>query len=614
MILLNKLVPSSANVRRTGTSVGIDGLAASIKALGLLQNLTVRPIVKGKYEVVAGGRRLAALGLLAKQKEIPAKHAIACNIIDGDATEISLAENVVRIPMHPADQYEAFKSLADVGKGQQEIAARFGTSPQIVRQRLKLASVSPRLIEAYRNDEMTLDQLMAFTVSDDPKAQEAAWFDQPPYNRSPTSIRRFLTSAQVEADDPRVLFVTLDAYKAAGGGLIRDLFDEDHGGYLTDATLFDRLVAAKLANEAEAVRGEGWKWVEFMPNLDYETRSRFRNLHPEQVPLLDDQQQELDGLVAEYDGLVEQHSDEPPPEVAEKLDTLSQRVDRLSEGEFRYCPEDIACGGAIVTIVESGEVNIVRGLLRPEDRPLGATPEERPQAKRKSGSDGGLSARLVEELTAHRTAALRIELAARPDVALAATVHALALPLLYGHAFDVASCLAIRIISRDLEGSAERFPETEAGQKLAAASEGGLSKLPPEPKDLLWWLLAQDTDTLLRFLAYCTAASIDAVRGKQDRLDCPRLGNADCLAGVLGLDMATYWQPTKASYFSRVPKALVLAAVREGVSPQAADNLTDLKRDALAEAAEKHMASSRWLPPVLRRAEAAVPELEPQAA
>jgi ParB family chromosome partitioning protein len=298
MIPLTKLVPSPANVRKTGSGNGVAELAASIKAVGLLQNLAVRLAAKGKYEVVAGGRRLAALRLLAKEKEIPLKHLVACNVIDGDATEISLAENVIRIPMHPADQYEAFKAMADAGKGQEDIAARFGTSPQIVRQRLKLAAVSPRLIEAYRNDDMTLDHLMAFTVNDDHAAQEAAWFDQPQYNRSPSSIRRFLTAAQVEADDPRVLFVTLDAYKAAGGGLIPDLFDEEHEGCLTDAALLDRLVAGKPAATAEAVRGEGWKWVEIMPSLDYETRSRFGRLRPEQIPLSDEQQQELDSLVA----------------------------------------------------------------------------------------------------------------------------------------------------------------------------------------------------------------------------------------------------------------------------------------------------------------------------
>lgn len=609
MIPLNKLVLSSANVRKTGSSVGIDELVASIRALGLLQNLSVRPGTKGKYEVVAGGRRLAALKQLAKEKELPAKHPVACNILDGDATEVSLAENVIRIPMHPADQYEAFKALADAGKGQEEIAARFGTSPVIVRQRLKLASVSPRLIEAYRKDAMTLDHLMAFTISDDHATQEAAWFEQLPYNRDPSSIRRTLTAAHVECSDTRALYVTLKAYKAAGGGIVRDLFDDEFEGYLTDTALLDRLVAEKLERDAQPVRAEGWKWVEVAPSLDYETRSRFGKVHPERPPLPEDKQEELDRLVAKYDALAEESGDDDPePEAAVALDALSSRIDSLSDASLVFRPEDIAAAGAIVTIGGHGEANVLRGLLRPEDRVAQGQGNSIAAGKSKADpASHGLSVRLVEDLTAYRTAALRIELAEQPDAALAVLVHALALPLFYGRAVDATSCLDIRIVTRALEHSAEGIEETEAGKKLAAASEAWAAKLPSEPGDLLAWLLAEDSANLLKLLAFCTASSLDAVQGKQDRPDCPRLANADHLAQTLGLDMANYWQPTKAGYFGRVPKALTLAAVREGMSSQAADNLESLKRDALAYAAEKQLASSRWLPPILR-AVAARPE------
>ena len=180
MIPLNKLIPSPANARKTGASVGIEELAASIAAHGLLQNLQVRDGKGGKFEVVAGGRRLRALKLLAKSKAIAKSAEIPCHVLeDEDAAEISLAENVVRLPMHPADQYDAFKAMADAGRGPEEIAARFGCSPTVVKQRLKLASVSPRLLASYRAEELNLDQLMAFTVSDDHAAQEAAWFEQP---------------------------------------------------------------------------------------------------------------------------------------------------------------------------------------------------------------------------------------------------------------------------------------------------------------------------------------------------------------------------------------------------------------------------------------------------
>jgi ParB family chromosome partitioning protein len=247
MIQLNNLIPSSANVRKTGAGNEIDTLAASIEVHGLLQNLQVRTASKGKFEVVAGGRRLSALRLLVKQKKLAKDVEIPCHVLgDEDAAEISLAENIIRLPMHPADQFEAFRDLIEQGKGVEEVAARFGATPTIVRQRLKLASVSPKLIELYRADEMSLDQLMAFAISDDHAAQEAAWFDVPEWQRDPADIRRTLTAAHIDADDRRVSFVTLAAYQAAGGGVIRDLFQSDHNGYLTDPALLNRLIAMKL--------------------------------------------------------------------------------------------------------------------------------------------------------------------------------------------------------------------------------------------------------------------------------------------------------------------------------------------------------------------------------
>src|SRR5579863_2748317 len=305
MIPLDKLVPSPANMRKTGAATGIDELAASIAAHGLLQNLQVTPGANGKFEVVAGGRRLAALKKLAKAKTIAKDAEIACNVLDEtDAAEISLAENIMRLPTHPADQYEAFKALADQGKGPEEIAARFGCSTAVIQQRLKLAGVSPSLLNAYRREEMNLDQLMAFTVSDDHAAQEKVWAELPEWNRHPSTIRRLLTQAHVEANDPRARFVGIDAYVAGGGHVLRDLFEADHEGYLTDPALLDRLVTQKLEHEAAALRAEGWKWVEIEPEIDYQRIHGMARVHPERGEPNAEQQAEIDRLSQSYDALV----------------------------------------------------------------------------------------------------------------------------------------------------------------------------------------------------------------------------------------------------------------------------------------------------------------------
>ena len=306
MIPLSKLIPSPANVRKTAIATSIEELTASIAAHGLLQNLQVRPGDKGKFEVAAGGRRLLALQRLAKAKVIAKNEPIPCRVLNGaDAAEISLAENLIRLPMHPADQFEAFKALADQGKGPEEIAARFGCSPHTVKQRLKLADVAPSLIEAYRAEEMTLDQLTAFAVSDDRAAQQQVWASLPEWNRRPDTIKSHLMVAHVEASDRRVRFVGIEAYVKAGGQIVRDLFDEQHQRYLTDAGLLDRLVIDKLESAAEAIRAEGWKWTIIVPKIDHEKLRGLGRAYPEREPVTEERQQEIDKLTGQYDALIE---------------------------------------------------------------------------------------------------------------------------------------------------------------------------------------------------------------------------------------------------------------------------------------------------------------------
>src|SRR5260221_2415975 len=241
---LNKLVRSERNMRKTGGE-SIDDLTASILAHGLLHNLTVieqrsgKGASSGKYEIIAGGRRYAALQRLAKEKKLPKTFAVPCLIVEASAAvEASLAENTIRVAMHPAGQFIAFRDLVNSGLGVEEVAARFGVSPLFVRQRLKLGNVSPRFIETYRAGEMQLEQLEALAITDDHVAQEQVWDNtQHAWERSASNLRRLLTEKQISASDRRARFVGVDAYLAAGGTLERDLFDAEHKGYLTDPAL-----------------------------------------------------------------------------------------------------------------------------------------------------------------------------------------------------------------------------------------------------------------------------------------------------------------------------------------------------------------------------------------
>ncbi|HTV30524.1 MAG TPA: ParB N-terminal domain-containing protein [Xanthobacteraceae bacterium] len=611
-IPLNKLIPSPANVRKTGATAGVAELAAQIKTHGLLQNLTVRAVEDGKFEVVAGRRRLAALKRLAHHKDIDKLAEIPCNIIDdsdSDAAEVSLVENFGQLPMHPADQFDAFRALAEKGSGPEEIAARFGCSGLIVRQRLKLASVSPRLIKTYRAAKMTLDQLMAFTVSDDHAAQETAWFRQPEWNRDPATLRRILTRAHVEASDRRARFVGIEAYVAAGGPVLRDLFTPEHDGYLTDPTLLDRLVVERLEREAEAILGEGWKWVTVVPDLGYDAVRGFLRVHPQMPPLDPASQAELDRLTAAYEGLYDDpriksgEGDDAPEPVQTELAALAEQIKALSHRRPVWLDEDIARAGAIVGIGHAGQLAVERGLVRPED----ATQTERGDdhgrpvpvtGSRNSRQADELSAALTEDLTAQRTAALRAMLAASPDVALAAIVHAMALPLFYDRT-GARSCLSLKLEASDLAVSAKTIAEAPAMQVMVDAHTQWSSLLPQEADTLWTWCLGQGSESLLALLAYCAARSVDAVRRPHHHADA-QIAHADQLAMALKLDMRQWWKPTAGNYLARVSRKSILEAVATGVSPEAAENFRKLPKPALIAHAEERLADSGWLPRLLQ--------------
>ena len=281
LVPLSRLVlrPTGRNVRKTVPRMSIPELAASIQRVGLLQNLIVIPAADGEhYEVVAGGRRLAALKLLAKKHRIAKDWNVPClQVADGTARTASLTENVQREAMHPADQFEAFAALVAEGRPIEDIAADFSVTPLVVQRRLKLANVSPRLMADYRADAVTLDQLMALSITDDHSAQEAAYYESPTWQRTPSNLRERLTEQEIGASHPLARFVGLDTYERAGGGIRRDLFAEgDAGVYVGNIALLDTLVREKLESHAAAVRAEGWAWVDASPAVTYADMHAFQ--------------------------------------------------------------------------------------------------------------------------------------------------------------------------------------------------------------------------------------------------------------------------------------------------------------------------------------------------
>ena len=587
-IPLSKLVAWDGNVRKTGATDGLEELKASIAAHGLLQSLVVRKAKRGKFSVIAGRRRFLALSALARDGKISADADIACQVIAGtaDATEISLAENVVRAPMHPADQFDAFRNLIEGGASLPDVAARFGVSEAVVKKRLKLARVNPLILDAYRRAELSLDQVQAFAISDDHAAQERVFSELSSWRSDPDHIRSALTQDEIPATDKRVRLVTLASYEKAGGDVRRDLFsDHEDGIFILDAALLDRLVRQTLESAAETVRAEGWKWVEIHAELDYETRAQFQHCYPEPVSLPEEDAAELERLVGEYDTLYQDMADDDE-EASARLDAIQNQIDALQDRERAYSPENLALAGAIVTLAHGGQIEVLRGLVRPEDAPKRKARAQEPE--------GGivLSASLTESLTAQKSASISALLAQHPDTALAAVVHALALRVFHiGGGASSLQVSATPVSLREACGGVEALEETRASWS---------DRIPGEPEPLWQWCLTQDRDALLQLLAFCAACTVNAVQAKQDHPQCDRLAHGNALASALKLDMRAWFTPKADNFFSRISRTAILAAVTEakGKAPKASSS--NLKKSELALLAEREMTGTGWLPSPLK--------------
>lgn len=632
-IPLSQLVASAANVRKVRAAVSIDDLAEDIARRGLLQSLSVRPVMNdageetGQFAVQAGGRRLAALQKLQTEGRISPDHLIPCLVKStGIEVEDSLAENVMRAGLHPLDQFRAFKALADdEGLSVDEIAARFFVSPQIVRQRLKLASASLTLLAAYAEDEMTLDQLMAFCVTADHARQEAVWEQiRHGYNTEPYFIRRLLTEGAVKGNDRRVLFVGAAAYEAAGGVILRDLFSEDGGGWFQDVALLDRLATEKLAEEAKAIAAEGWKWVETALSFPYGHLNGLMRLSSTPVPVSADEQARYDAALAEYNALSEEFEgvEELPEEIDQRMGELEDILAGVDEHPEIFNPQEIAHAGVFVSIEHDGRLRIEAGYVRPEDRVvstcsqssgnLGTSHEPalsgqpagfEPNASEdvddvETETTARLSDRLIAELTAYRTLALRESLADDPDTALLTLTHALVLKSFYRFAGSE-TCLELDVRSSSLETHAPELGESDVANRMSARQARWAGMLPKNPADLWDALVAFDADSLAALFAWCVSTGVNALQVPHVRRN-RELAHADRLADHVDLDMRRHWSATTKSFFGKVTKSQILATLREVKGEAAAQMIDHLKKSDMATEAERLVAGANWLPAPLR--------------
>jgi ParB family chromosome partitioning protein len=645
-IPFNKLVLSQSNVRRVKAGVSIEQLAESIAQRTLLQSLNVRAVLDGEgaetgmFEVPAGGRRYRALELLVKQKRLAKTQPVPCVVREGGiAEDDSIAENDERVGLHPLDQFRAFQILRNLGLSEEDIAARHFVAPAIVKQRLRLATVSPTLHEVYAEDGMTLEQLMAFSVTADHARQEQVWenVSKSGYDE-PYQIRRILTEDTVRASDKRAQFIGIAAYEAAGGGVLRDLFERDDGGWLQDVPLLERLVTEKLKAEAETIAAEGWKWIEVAISFPYGHDDGLRQLEGTPADITAEEQATIESLQAEQAKFeVEyQDADELPDEVDARLGEVEKALSTFDNRPHIFDPADISRAGAFVSIDSDGSLLIDRGFVRPEDE----VPVEGTDAIDSSDTDrtapdtssvrravitvGGqpeaedeeddgikpLPDRLMMELTAHRTLALRDAVATNPQVAMTVLLHKLCLDTFQREMPN--GCLQVSVRQVHFSAQASDLKDSAPAKTIDERNKAWAADMPTDEIALWDWLAALDDASRLALLAHCVSFGVNALFEKVDRYGGTgvsahglrrRIDQADRLARAVNLDMVEAgWRPTVDNYLGRVTKSRILEAVREAKSDASVQLIDHLKKSEMAKEAERLLDNTGWLPEPLRLA------------
>ncbi len=572
-----------------------------------------------RFGVVAGERRRRALVLLQERKALAAGHEVLCELVSADhAVEISLAENSGREAMHPADEFDAFHALVQQGRGIEDVAARFGVSPVVVQRRLKLAALSPKLLALYREDGVNLDQLMALCLSSDHAAQERAWFEAQPWERTPAALRKCLTEGEVLAHQCAMArFVGIEAYEAAGGAVRRDLFDSDQSCWICDPDLLRRLAGEKLDADAQAVRSEGWAWVEARIELDSAAVRAFSRCEPgvrapsaeEKTALaeLDQRSKELD---AEQEALDD--NDTWTPSDGERIDLEEQdiaaRRKAIQLARQIWREEDKVRAGVIVTVGRDGSTEIIRGLIRPEDRQA-TKAEVRSRTGRSHATASGshepattesaklrapFSETLLRRLAANRTAALQAVLARDAHAPLVALTHALALQVFERFGLDARSALQItaRPPRHELLRAADDLPTGRAWADLEARRAVWLERLPLAEREWLAWLAALPQPELLDLLGLCSASLALVPTGLASA--------ASGLERLVGLDMRQWWEPTPEAFLNHVSRAQIAQALKEGGAASESSAVSAMKKGELATLAAMRLAGKGWLPEPLK--------------
>ncbi|EJC3516569.1 ParB/RepB/Spo0J family partition protein, partial [Escherichia coli] len=590
---LASLIKSPLNVRTVPYSAeSVSELADSIKGVGLLQNLVVHALPGDRHGVAAGGRRLAALNMLAERGIIPADWPVRVKVIPQElATAASMTENGQRRDMHPAEQIAGFRAMAQEGKTPAQIGDLLGYSPRHVQRMLKLADLAPVILDALAEDRITTEHCQALALENDTARQvqvfeaacQSGWGGKPEVQ----TIRRLVTESEVAvAGNSKFRFVGADAFSP--DELRTDLFSDDEGGYV-DCVALDAALLEKLQAVAEHLReAEGWEWCAGRMEPVGECREdagTYRCLPEPEAVLTEAEEERLNELMTRYDALENQCEESDLLEAEMKLMRCMAKV--------RAWTPEMRAGSGVVVSWRYGNVCVQRGVqLRSEDD--AADDADRTEQMQEKASVEEISLPLLTKMSSERTLAVQAALMQQPDKSLALLAWTLCLNVFGSGAYSKPAQISLECKHYSLTSDAPSGKEGAAFMAMMA-EKARLAALLPEgwSRDMTTFL-SLSQEVLLSLLSFCTACSIHGVQTRE----CGHTSRSplDTLESAIGFHMRDWWQPTKANFFGHLKKPQIIAALNEAGLSGAARDAEKMKKGDAAEHAEFHMKDNRWVP------------------
>jgi ParB family transcriptional regulator, chromosome partitioning protein len=531
------LAPENARHGVDYDPAAITALAVSITALdGLIEPL--KAYQDGDQVAVwDGGRRLAALkGYVSLPPGLEAGIPVIITS-RGEADLASLA-TFIREDMHPADRFLKWSEMFDRGHSPDMIAAACGVSTREVAQLLRFRMLAPEVLEAYRAGRMDFDAALAFTVTDNHERQKLALEAQGEGPIYAYHVKNALMRGSVRADDRRARWVGRDAYEAAGGRFLVDLFSHrEIDETWQDVDKLQRLYDEKLAALVEEIGQEGWSDV-LVSEDAYGWANGFTRMEPEGE----------DGV---------------------------------------WSADQLAQGVAIVVFNYQGEPDIKRGWSRiAKVKPTG---DALPPAKAKPGLYG-FSHEGHKRMTVVATTAVQSAVAADPALAYDAMVAQLAWVGVqpWGNHSRGPSKLGINYNDRP------KALASDVRERLEAWRD----RLPSERPAFVAAVAALSADDKADLLALSYAASLDAIEDKVTATASDARQEIGWLARRAGVDFAAVWTPD-ADFLKGASKDALLAVIKE-LTPREADRWADAKKGAMVEYVAQKAEALGWTPQLLR--------------